>query len=124
MIDYKEQRRVLNNPFDIETHKCTFINYLEIIIDSEGVCHYAVPSHIGALEKRILDKYHIEYNEWDFYDKASQLCPDDRRWDYNKWLCEETGCIMVWGLPNSGFEGEPNLKQQATLELLRKEGLI
>ena len=37
MVDYKEQQRVLNSPFDIETHKRTFINYLEIIIDSEGV---------------------------------------------------------------------------------------
>ena len=30
---------------------------------------------------------------------------------------------MVWGSPNSHIEGEPNLKQQATLDLLRKEGL-
>lgn len=122
-MDYKEQQKVLHSPFDIETHKKTFINYLEIIIDSEGVCHYAVPSHNGALEKRVLDKYHIEYDEWDFYGKASQLCPRDRWCDYQEWLCEETGCIMVWGKSNSRIEGIPNDKQLATLEILRKEGL-
>lgn len=122
-MDYKEQQKVLHSPFDIETHKKTFINYLEIIIDSEGVCHYAIPSHNGALEKRVLDKYHIEYDEGDFCGKASQLCPRDRWADYQDWLCEETGCIMVWGLSNSRVEGKPNDKQLATLEILRKEGL-
>ena len=122
-MNYSEQQKVLNSPFDIETHKKTFIDYLEIIIDSEGVCHYAVPSHNGALEKRVLDKYHIEYEGWDFFGKASHLCPRNRWSDYNEWLCEETGCIMVWGRPNSRVLGVANDKQLATLEILRKEGL-
>lgn len=40
-----EQQRVLRSPFDIETHKATFVNYLEVCIDEGGTPHYAVPSH-------------------------------------------------------------------------------
>lgn len=36
---------VLHSKFDIETHKCTFIDYLEVVITSDGVIHYAIPSH-------------------------------------------------------------------------------
>ena len=39
------QDEVLHSPFDIETHKKTFINYLEVVITSDGVIHYAIPSH-------------------------------------------------------------------------------
>lgn len=123
-MDYKEQQKVLNSPFNIETHKKTFINYLEIVIDPEGTCHYAVPSHNGALEKVILKNRGIEFNDWDFYEKASNLCPVDRRWEYYLWLCEETGYLMVWGKPDTRIEGQPNLKQLETLAILEKEGLI
>ena len=39
------QDEVLHSPFNIETHKKTFINYLEVVITSDGVIHYAIPSH-------------------------------------------------------------------------------
>ena len=32
-------------PFDIEKHKKTFINYLEVVILEDGTIEYAVPSH-------------------------------------------------------------------------------
>lgn len=40
-----DQNKVLHSPFDIETHKKTFIDYLEVVITSDGVIHYAIPSH-------------------------------------------------------------------------------
>lgn len=39
------QDEVLHSPFNIETHKKTFVNYLEVVITSDGVIHYAIPSH-------------------------------------------------------------------------------
>lgn len=119
----KNQNEVLHKPFDLETHKKTFINYLEIVIDSKGICHYAVPSHNGILEQLVCKKHNIKYNLWDFNRKASDLCPKERYADYYEWLCEETGCIMVWGIPYSHIVGKPNEKQKEMLEILKKEGL-
>ena len=45
----EEQQRVLHSPFDIETHKRTFVSYLEAVISPEGVVEYAVPSHTEKL---------------------------------------------------------------------------
>ena len=122
-MNFDEQQKVLHNPFDLETHKKTFTNYLEIIIDKEGVCHYAIPSHNGILEQLVCKKHNIKYNLWDFGIKAGNLCPKERYYDYYNWLCEETECIMVWGLPTSRVIGSPNEKQLAMLDILRKEGL-
>ena len=122
-MNFNEQQKVLHSPFDIETHKKTFINYLEIIIDKNGICHYAIPSHNGILEQLVCKKHNIKYNLWDFGIKAGNLCPKEKYSDYYNWLCEETGCIMVWGLPTSRVIGNPNEKQLVMLDILRKEGL-
>lgn len=45
---------VLNGPFDIETHKKTFKNYLEVIILENGRIVYAVPSHQEKLIATLL----------------------------------------------------------------------
>ena len=45
----EEQQRVLHSSFDIETHKQTFVSYLEAVISPEGVVEYAVPSHTEKL---------------------------------------------------------------------------
>lgn len=118
------QQEVLHSPFDIETHKKTFIDYLEIVIDKNGVCHYAVPSHNGILEQLVCKKHHIKYNMWDFSMKAGDLCPKERQFDYYNWLCEETECIMVWGYPTNKVVGKPNEKQLEMLKILEKEDLI
>lgn len=124
MTTFERQQQVLHSKFDIKTHKETFINYLEIIIDKNGECHYAIPSHNGILEMLILKKHKIDFELWDFSIKAGELCPEDRRYDYNNWLCEETECVMVWGKPASKINGVPNEKQLATLDQLKKEGLF
>ena len=120
----QNQNEVLHQPFDLETHKKTFTNYLEIVIDSNGVCHYAVPSHNGILEQFVCKKHNLKYNLWDFSEKAGELCPKEKYCDYCEWLCEETGCIMVWGIPYSHIVGNPNEKQKEMLEKLKKEGLF
>lgn len=122
-MGFDERQKVLHNPFDLEMHKKTFTNYLEIIIDKNGICHYAIPSHNGILEQLVCKKHNIKYNLWDFSTKAGNLCPKEKHSDYQNWLCEETECIMVWGIPCSHIVGNPNDKQLAMLDILRKEGL-
>lgn len=108
---------VLNGPFDIETHKKTFINYLEVVISSEGVIEYAVPSHTQKLENILMKRLKVNRTA------LSYLCPKEYWCDYNNWLCMKTGYIMVWGLPNSYIIGEPNDKQKEAINMLKKEEL-
>ena len=49
----------LNSEFDIEQHKQTFINYLEILIEANGHVVYAVPSHIEKAVALALSLIHI-----------------------------------------------------------------
>lgn len=109
-----EKQTILNSPFDIETHKKTFINYLEVVISPDGIIEYGVPSHNAKLEQILRAKG---------VDPVLD-CPKEYYASYNAWLCRETGYIMVWGLPNSFIVGMPNKKQQEALDLLKKEGLL
>lgn len=109
---------VLNSPFDIETHKKTFINYLEVVISPDGVIEYGVPSHVGKLENILMEQLNISREE------LNNLCPREYWCDYNTWLCMKTDYIMVWGLPNSMIVGTPNQKQQEALNLLKREELF
>lgn len=99
----------LYSPFDIEKHKQTFINYLEVVILSNGEIQYAVPSHmekmiviIGEPREKLIEKMPIT---------ASPL----------EWLIEKSNCISVW----SGFyKGNPKTEQQkTTLKQLIDNGL-
>ena len=111
------QDKVLHSRFDLETHKKTFIDYLEIVISPKGIIHYAIPSHNAILEKIIAKKHKIPREE------IAKLCPSEFWYDYQTWLCKESGYIIVWGEPHSNVVGIPNKYQQATLELLKKEKL-
>ena len=93
----------------------------EIVIDKDGVCHYAVPSHNGILEMMVCKKHKIKFEWFNFSEKAGALCPKNMYADYPEWLCKETGCIMVWGDPTNKILGKPNEKQLETLKLLEKE---
>lgn len=113
-----DQQKVLNSPFDVATHKKTFINYLEVVISPDGVIEYGVPSHTQKLENILMKRLNISKEE------LNNLCPREYWCDYNNWLCLKTNYIMVWGLPNSYVVGKPNQKQQEALDLLKKEGLL
>lgn len=92
--------------FDIDKHSEHFLNYLEVIIDSEGEINYAVPSHQMFMENLIKK----EYGEQRFY----EMLKDPESYDYLNWLCRTTGCISVW---DDFYYGKANEKQ---LESLRK----
>lgn len=107
----ERMQEVLHSPFDVATHKSTFINYLELIIRPDGTPEYATPSHMMKLAEiygKCMDDIYEEYYQ-------SQLGQDGI--DY---LCAKTGCIAVW---NNRVQGIPNEAQTSTLLKLRDEGL-
>ncbi len=108
----RDPSEVLRGPFDIETHKGTFVHYLEVCIDRDGIIHYAVPSHQRWLLGRFMDRDGVETD----LEALSRIPP----YGGMEWLCRELGCIAVW---ESRVVGEPNAKQRAALRRLKLAGL-
>lgn len=100
--------------FDIKKHKEKYYNYLEVIITPEGIVKYAHPSHQQKLEYELCAKYNIMRSQ------IADRCPDEMRFDYLRWLTNETGCIAVW---NEFYYGKANTNQKRTLLKLYNEGL-
>ncbi|MFP3726413.1 hypothetical protein U8V72_14595 [Priestia filamentosa] len=105
---------VLNGPFDYETHKNTFTDYLEVIIDETGTIMYATPSHQEKAIYLACLRLNISRQE------LSDRCPRQYYADYMYWLCTQAKCIAVW---NNRIEGEPNAIQIAVLKKLAEEEL-
>lgn len=109
---FEEQQRVLHSPFDIDTHRATFINYLEIILLPDGTPEYAVPSHLIKLAHiygKSMDEIYEEYAE-----AKTGL-------DGIGYLCSKTGCVAVW---SDRVQGTPNNAQTATLKRLEDAGVF
>lgn len=107
--------KALHNPFDIETHKKVFVNYLEVIIDQEGVVHYAVPSHQEWLINKAIDVLGLSSRE-ELYDE----CPDEYALSPMEWLTEVTGCVSIW---DDHFIGNPTGKQIKTMRELKNTSI-
>lgn len=108
------EQEVLKSKFDINIHKETFINYLEVVILEDGTIEYAVPSHQLKVINIITQSRNITHQQ------VSDLCPPEFYFDYNTWLCSEAKAIMVW---NDFYVGEPNDVQIQTLLKLMQAGL-
>lgn len=110
-----EEAYGLHSAFDIEKHKATFTDYLEIVIDIDGNIMYAVPSHQEKLIALACQKLGITRDE------LKALCPKEFYFDFLKWLCLLTGAMSVW---NEHCEyGNPSTKQISTLRRLKMSGL-
>ena len=107
-------QQVMHEPFDIETHKRTFVHYLEVCLDETGHVHYAVPSHQEWLIKYACNKHNMTRKE------LEDKCPRERWCDYMLWLTEQTECIAVW---ETAFVGKINSLQQKSLLTLKANGL-
>lgn len=101
-------------PFDIETHKANFINYLEVVILEDGTVEYAVPSHQEKAIQIGMEKTGQDRDT--FYNS----CPPEYYFDVMKWLSLATGIVFVW---NNGIMGTPNLKQCERLNEFHKAGI-
>lgn len=110
----KDSRQVLREPFDVEVHKQTFINYLEVIIKEDGEIVYAVPSHQEKLIELSCEKLGISRDE------LNDRCPQEYFFDFLPWLTMQSGGVSVW---NTLYVGRPNEKQKKALEKLKEEGL-
>lgn len=108
------EQEVLHSPFNIETHKKTFINYLEVVILKDGTVEYAVPSHQEKLVALAINKLNITRQE------LEDMCPQEFYFDYNVWLASLTDTICVW---NDFYQGVLNEQQRETLEKLKSENL-
>ena len=105
----------LSCDFNMELHKKTYIHYLEVVIDPDGVIHYAVPSHQEYLIAECMKKMNWSRQE------LSDACPEEYYGDFVTWLCKISGCISVW--ENFIQFWEINDVQFITLKELQKEDL-
>jgi len=102
--------------FDLEMHKKTYVNYLEVIVFPDGHVEYAVPSHQEFLINVCCKKYNISR------DQLNKLCPKEYYCDFTQWLCNESGCVSLW----NNYLIRPEYitdEQRNTLKLLKKEKL-
>lgn len=100
--------------FDLSKHKKTYVNYLEVIIDSSGKVMYAVPSHQEKLVSIAMEYLGVSREElW-------RMCPPDYYFDVITWLCMITSCVSVW---TNGFIGSPNKIQKLKLMELKSNGV-
>lgn len=76
--------------FDIDKHKQTFGEYLEVIIDDDGRIMYAVPSLQEKLIEVACKKHNVSRDE------LLDSCPRGRWIDFLAWLCEKSRCCAVW----------------------------
>ena len=76
--------------FDFDKHKEKYVNYLEVIIDKDGVVHYAVPSHMEKLIKIACQELGVDR------DGLNKMVPRKYYCDMLPWLCMVTGAVSVW----------------------------
>lgn len=105
---------VLHSAFDIETHKRTFVNYLEAVILEDGTIEYAVPSHQEKLISLCTEILKVTRQE------LINLCPPIYYGDFTRWLCEKSNSISVW---NDFYIGCANEAQRKSLRLLKENGI-
>lgn len=106
----EEQQRVLHSSFDIETHKQTFVSYLEAVISPEGVVEYAVPSYT----KKLIEIF-MKQKGLDDIDKATKYIINtvinNGMRSVDQFLIGVTGYIAIW-FDRCYIAGDPPTKQQ------------
>lgn len=102
--------------FDLQKHKKTFVDYLEVLILEDGTVKYAVPSHQSLAIRLACEKLGVDL------DTLLEQCPPECRLDFMPWLLSLTNAIAVW--TRTVEIGEKISKKQiAKLKLLKTHGL-
>ena len=104
----------LHSEFDIQKHKETFVNYLEVLIEPNGHVLYAVPSH-----QELAIKLACKAKGWT-RKELNDACPPEMYFDFLKWVLSLTKCVSVW---NDFYMGELNDAQRETLSEMKREGI-
>lgn len=111
-------QEVLHGAFDIELHKKTFINYLEVVISPEGKIEYAVPSHSEKLLQVYMEKNDLA-DRGVALNNLAKLCG---LFGYIEALSKVTGYISVW--TEGCIAGcKPTQQQLNKLKTLKLNGL-
>lgn len=103
--------------FDIEKHKQTYIDYLEVLILRDGTVVYAVPSHQAKAEQLCCEQLNVTHDELIY------KCPTEYYCDYMTWLLTKCGAIAVWNRFYKAGEFGINNRQRTTLRKLKLHGL-
>lgn len=103
--------------FDIEKHKQTYIDYLEVLMLQDGKIVYAVPSHQEKAIALCCEKLNVSRKELD------AMCPREYWCDYLTWLLNICGAVSVWNTQYAAGESEINARQRAALRRLKLNGL-
>lgn len=105
----------LHSDFNIQLHKETFVNYLEVLILEDGTIVYAVPSHQLKGEEIAAKRLGLSISEF------RDACPREAMFDYLPWIASQANCVFVW---NSDIVySKINRKQFASLKTLKLNGL-
>ena len=102
-------------PFDLEQHKKTYIDYLEVIIAEDGNIMYAVPSHQEKLISLACSRLKVSRDE------LAARCPRSMYFDYMGYLCGEARAMAVWN--DRCVAVNPTSKQIAALRRLKLAGV-
>ena len=102
------QQKVLHSPFDIETHKNTFVSYLEVVISPEGEVEYAIPSHSEKLVEIFANQKELDIQEAKQY--IIETTANNGFMSTVDFLTGVTGYISVWF--NGYVAEDPPTKQQ------------
>lgn len=101
--------------FDLEKHKQTFTNYLEVIIDKDGKIMYAVPSHTEKAIAIACAELNVSREQ------LMDMVPQEYYCAMHEWLCQVAKIIMVWN--NSCVAVNPTTKQLGALRRLKMAGV-
>jgi len=113
-----QEKYDLYSKFDIEKHKNTFVNYLEVIITEDGTIHYAVPSHQEYMIMLAMKK-----NDWTREELRRIAQSDtDAYCDFMVWLSKVTQAVSVWNNFISFYS--INSAQWRSLKDLKSSGLF
>ena len=104
------------SPFDLEQHKATFTNYLEVLIDADGKVMYAVPSHQEKAVRLVMERLDCTR------EAVLAMCPPEYYFDYMNWLLMMAGNAMaVWD--DMYMAPAPTLKQIGALRRMKMAGV-
>lgn len=101
--------------FDLEKHKQTYTDYLEVLIDEDGTIMYAVPSHQQKGIALACARLNVSREQLD------ALCPREYWGDYMRWLCMIAKVVFVWN--DSCVAVNPTIKQIGALRRLKMAGV-
>lgn len=123
------EQEVISQPFNIETHKETFTNYLEVIIFPNGVIEYANPSHndkLFMIAYKNTTGEDISFSDSDYFENKKLFennVPKEWWLDMIQYYVNLTGCVCVWKNKAVIPRQELSSEQITSLISLAKENL-